>query len=226
MDERPEQLAKKVPAPGQFAVCYYGTNEWGFQSHACTVSWELGDESRRFSLGAKKKSFSEAVEEAQLAYAERLGQREAERAELIETVTVKPMAFKKISSNKAHPSYVEDKAWIKREREELPECMCEPGDFCGEDCLNRGMMIECDPKTCPCGKECKNRRIQKRQYPKIQSYKTDDKGFGMRTNEALTHGDLVTEYCGEIISSSECADRLQKQGAQGIGAFYMVSIDA
>lgn len=228
MDERPEVLAKRTPDPGQFAVCYYGTNEWGFQSHACTVSWEFGDERRRFSLGAKKKNFSEAVEEAKLAYDERLKQREDERGELIETVTVKPMAFKKISSSKAHPSYVEDKAAIKREREELQECVCDPdsGNSCGPGCLNREMYIECDPKTCPCGKVCNNRRIQRRQIAKIQTYKTADKGFGLRTNEKLQPGDLVTEYCGEIISSSECADRLQKQGAQGIGAFYMVSIDA
>ena len=228
MDERPEVLAKKIPEPGQFAVCYYGTNEWGFQSHACTVSWELGDERRRFSLGAKKKNFSEAVEEAKLAYDERLQQREAERGELIETVTVKPMQFKKIKSNKAHPSFVEDKAAIKREREELQECNCsaDSDNPCGPDCLNREMYIECDPKSCPCGQLCKNRRIQQRQTAKIQTYKTADKGFGLRTNEQLEPGDLITEYCGEVISSSECADRLQKQGAQGIGAFYMVSIDA
>ena len=72
MDELPEQLAKKTAPVGSFAVCYYGTrariviiclynytcrrlidlsliagtNEWGFQSHACTVSWEKGDERR------------------------------------------------------------------------------------------------------------------------------------------------------------------------------------
>ncbi len=226
MDERPEVLAKRVPEPGQFAVCYYGTNEWGFQSHACTVSWELGDERRRFSLGAKKKNFTEAVQEAKLAYDERLQQREAERGELVETVTVKPLKFKKIKANKAHPSFVEDKAAIKREREELQECDCSSDDPCGPDCLNRGMYIECDPKNCPCGTLCKNRRIQQRQAAKIQTYKTSDKGFGLRTNQTLEPGDLVTEYCGEVISSSECADRLQKQGAQGIGAFYMVSIDA
>jgi histone-lysine N-methyltransferase NSD2 len=77
MEELPEQLAKKTPPPGSFAVCYYGTNEWGFQSHACTVSWEKGDERRRFSLGTKKKNFSEAVDEAKDAYDERLSQREA-----------------------------------------------------------------------------------------------------------------------------------------------------
>ena len=33
--------------------------------------------------------------------------------------------------------------------------------------------------------------------------------LGMRTKQDLKVGDLVTEYCGEVISSSECADRLQ-----------------
>ena len=225
----PEKLQKKEPKPGEFAVYYFGTGEFGYLSHACSVGWESGDEKRRFSLGTKKKNCSEAVEQALVAYNERCVQREKEREELIETVTIKPMSFKKISKNAKHPSYVEDKAWIKKERAELSECVCDPAVGCGEDCLNRSMMTECDPNTCPCGKktDCGNRRIQKRQTPKgIQSYKTADKGFGLRCKQDLTPGDLVTEYCGQVISPEECSKRLQEQGAQGIGAFYMVSIDA
>lgn len=62
-----------------------------------------------------------------------------------------------------------DRAYIKEEREALPECMCsgkEAGGGCGEDCLNRCMLIECDLKTCPAGAACTNRRFQKKSTPK------------------------------------------------------------
>ena len=42
----------------------------------------------------------------------------------------------------------------------------EAGGGCGEDCLNRCMLIECDLKTCPAGAACTNRRFQKKSTPK------------------------------------------------------------
>lgn len=46
-------------------------------------------------------------------------------------------------------------------------------------------MIECDPKSCPCGTSCKNVRFQKRLYPRLVPFKTEGKGWG------LTLGDDV-----------------------------------
>ena len=46
-------LAKRKPEPGQFAVYYFGTGEWGWVSHSNSVSWENGDEAHRLGRGAR-----------------------------------------------------------------------------------------------------------------------------------------------------------------------------
>ena len=50
---------------------------------------------------------------------------------------------------------------------------------CGEDCLNRMLMMECGPR-CPLGEHCTNKRFQKRQYPKAEPFRAGLKGWGLR----------------------------------------------
>ncbi len=42
---------------------------------------------------------------------------------------------------------------------------------CDESCINRVLFYECDPKHCPCGEACSNRRFQeKRDFQGLQVY--------------------------------------------------------
>lgn len=54
----------------------------------------------------------------------------------------------------------------KRMRYIMCDCTYEPAgmdisEACGEDCLNRMMMIECRPDRCPCGRYCTNQQFQR-----------------------------------------------------------------
>ena len=103
--------------------------------------------------------------------------------------------------------------------------MCEAGTDCGEDCLNRMMYIECDPKECPAGATCTNSRLRNKKYPKLKVWKTAKAGFGLRIQQDLVEGDLVCEYIGEVIDEAECQNRLVVQEKNGIESFYILALE-
>ncbi|KAK4826630.1 hypothetical protein QYF61_010558 [Mycteria americana] len=55
---------------------------------------------------------------------------------------------------------------------------------CGEDCLNRLLMIECSSR-CPNGDYCSNRRFQKKQHADVEVILTEKKGWGLRAAKDL-----------------------------------------
>ncbi|KAI9244085.1 hypothetical protein EDC94DRAFT_25426 [Helicostylum pulchrum] len=80
---------------------------------------------------------------------------------------------------------------------------------CGDDCINRMLFYECDPKCCPCGTKCSNTRFQRKERKKgLQVFQTDHRGWGLRTNVDIKKGELVIEYRGEIISHQLCEERM------------------
>ncbi|KAI8054958.1 uncharacterized protein B0P05DRAFT_560897 [Gilbertella persicaria] len=83
----------------------------------------------------------------------------------------------------------------------------QPG--CGDDCINRMLFYECDPKTCPCGDQCTNQRFQRKERKKeLQIFQTKNRGWGLRSMVDIKKGDLVIEYRGEIISHQLCEERM------------------
>ncbi|ELU11300.1 hypothetical protein CAPTEDRAFT_160470, partial [Capitella teleta] len=70
--------------------------------------------------------------------------------------------------------------------------------FCGEDCLNRMLMIECGSR-CPCGDMCTNKRFQRRHYAKTEPFRAEVKGWGLRATSDLSSGVFVMEYVGEVL---------------------------
>lgn len=80
---------------------------------------------------------------------------------------------------------------------------------CGDDCINRMLFYECEPKYCPCGDQCSNRRFQRKERTKeLQVFQTKSRGWGLRTLVDIKKGDLVIEYLGEVISHELCEDRM------------------
>lgn len=55
---------------------------------------------------------------------------------------------------------------------------------CGDDCLNRLLMIECG-SNCPCEEYCTNRSFKCKKNAPIQPFKTEMKGWGLKTMAEL-----------------------------------------
>jgi histone-lysine N-methyltransferase NSD2 len=107
-------------------------------------------------------------------------------------------------------------------------CNCKPsaeGNCGSNECMNRMLHIECNPRSCPCGESCKNQRIRKREHAPLQIVKTESKGNGAICTVDLNPGDLVTEYCGEIIDEKTRDERLLEMEKVGDTRYYFFSID-
>lgn len=92
---------------------------------------------------------------------------------------------------------------------EAQACECKPESGCGDDCINRMVFSECSPQLCPCGEKCENQKIQKHEWsPGLQRFMTEDKGWGVRTQQAIKSGDFILEYVGEVVSEREFKSRM------------------
>jgi len=47
---------------------------------------------------------------------------------------------------------------------------------CGEDCLNRSLFIECDPRSCPCRDACRNQLLSRGLTAPTEPFPTAGKG--------------------------------------------------
>ncbi|KAI9596235.1 hypothetical protein BDF19DRAFT_384353 [Syncephalis fuscata] len=81
---------------------------------------------------------------------------------------------------------------------------------CVDDtCFNRMMFYECSPKLCGCGNLCSNQRFRRHEFVKeLEVFGTMNRGFGLRTKVPLQAGQLITEYCGEVITQRTCLERM------------------
>lgn len=88
------------------------------------------------------------------------------------------------------------------------KCRCSPNP-CGESCLNRSMFIECDVATC--GKGCTNTAIQTGGLlnKDVEKFKTEHKGFGVRTKKDIPKKTLILEYTGEVLFLETFRQRMQ-----------------
>lgn len=121
----------------------------------------------------------------------------------------------------------------KRHNREVMECECTTSEYdrsrgikaCGHECLNRMLLIECS-SNCPCGQWCTNRRFQRRSYAshKIALFKTEMKGYGLRTISSIRKGRFLVEYIGEVIDMDELAKRNKKYKRDGNIHQYVMSL--
>ena len=84
---------------------------------------------------------------------------------------------------------------------------------CGDDCINRMTLTECDPDYCINGKSCTNSVLQKKKYAAVQRYMTDGKGWGVRATKSLKEGTFVMEYTGEIVDEDTFEKRMETKYA-------------
>ncbi|KAK1805371.1 hypothetical protein P4O66_019681 [Electrophorus voltai] len=114
---------------------------------------------------------------------------------------------------------------------EATTCNCrlpdDSGDKgCLDDCLNRMIFAECSPSTCPCGEQCDNQRIQRHEWVQcLERFRTEGKGWGIRTKEPLRSGQFIIEYLGEVVSEQEFRSRMMEQYFSHSGQ-YCLNLDS
>ncbi|CAG2104447.1 unnamed protein product [Medioppia subpectinata] len=75
--------------------------------------------------------------------------------------------------------------------------------------INNPMIFECN-RNCKCGADCPNRVIQRGRRYRLQIYRPPDaaeRGWAVRALERIPSGAFVSNYSGEVISSTEADKR-------------------
>ncbi|KAB8236798.1 putative histone-lysine N-methyltransferase (Ash1) [Aspergillus alliaceus] len=108
--------------------------------------------------------------------------------------------------------------WRANKPLELSKCMCAEETGCDEECQNRYMFYECDDSNCGLGSHCGNRNFEElKQRTKaggkynigVEVIKTEDRGYGVRSNRTFEPNQIIVEYTGEIITQAECEKRMR-----------------
>ncbi len=82
------------------------------------------------------------------------------------------------------------------------------------------MLYECDDTNCGAGRNhCKNRAFADLQERRkfggkyrigVEVIKTEDRGYGVRSNRCFEPHQIIVEYTGEIITEEECDRRMNE----------------
>ena len=83
-------------------------------------------------------------------------------------------------------------------------------------------IFECN-KACKCSDDCPNRVVQKGRKQTLCIFKTEQRGWGVRTERPIAKGQYICEYVGEIISHEETERRGKEYDA--VGRTYLFDLD-
>ncbi|TMS03333.1 Histone-lysine N-methyltransferase EHMT1 [Larimichthys crocea] len=78
-----------------------------------------------------------------------------------------------------------------------------PLDFCQRE---PPVLFECN-HACSCWRNCRNRVVQNGLRVRLQLFKTQKMGWGVKAMQDIPQGTFICEYVGEIISDSEADKR-------------------
>lgn len=82
-------------------------------------------------------------------------------------------------------------------------------------------VFECNA-LCTCSDACCNRVVQRGPRLRLEVYSTENRGWGVRTLEAIPHGTFVCEYAGEVISFEEA--RLRQLAQRSEENNYIIAV--
>lgn len=106
----------------------------------------------------------------------------------------------------------------------LTEEEIERGELgCGEDCLNRLLMIECGSR-CVVGDRCTNKRFQNCEYAKCEVFRTEKKGLGLRAVIDLFAGEFIMEYVGEVVDPKDFRRRAKEYSKDKNKHYYFMAL--
>ncbi|XP_037113812.1 histone-lysine N-methyltransferase NSD3 isoform X2 [Syngnathus acus] len=210
---------------GDFPVFFFGSHDYYWINQGRVFPYVENDKNFVSGQININKTFKKALDEAARRFQELKAQRESREALEQERNSRKPPPYKFIKSNKAVGKV---QMHVAADLSEIPRCNCRPADEhpCGLDsqCLNRVLQYECHPQVCPAGDNCENQCFSKRLYAETEVIKTEGRGWGLRTNQALRKGDFVIEYVGEVIDSDECQQRIKRAHENHVTNFYMLTL--
>ncbi|CAH1789994.1 unnamed protein product [Owenia fusiformis] len=95
---------------------------------------------------------------------------------------------------------------------------------CGDDCLNRMLMIECGSR-CPCGDYCTNKRFQRLENANVAPFRTDWKGWGLQAEEEIKPDTFVMEYVGEVLDYKQFTKRTKQYAREGQAHYYFMALN-
>ncbi|GJQ75891.1 putative histone-lysine N-methyltransferase [Trypoxylus dichotomus] len=226
-NEVPDNIKTIKHKPGEFVVRFFGTNNYYWIGRGRVFLFQEGD-SGDISGSSHKKTyhdFKKSIEEATEAH--RL-KKEFKQAIIEETAIKskhKPPHYIKIKVNRPVGNVRQFDGNVSN----TTPCECDPKNKnpCGadSDCLNRLLLTECDPEVCPAGEKCQNQNFEKRNYPPLIPYKTETRGWGLKSLEPLKKGQFVIEYVGEMIDEQEYQRRINKMHEQKEENYYFLTID-
>jgi histone-lysine N-methyltransferase SETMAR len=84
------------------------------------------------------------------------------------------------------------------------------------------VLNECN-LLCTCPESCSNRLVQRGIKHRLEVFKSDGKGFCLRTLEAIDCGEFVCEYAGEILTREEAKTRFDKQETRDMNYIFMLN---
>lgn len=96
---------------------------------------------------------------------------------------------------------------------------------CGDDCLNRMLLIECGPK-CVVADRCTNRRFQTHDNSACNIFKTEKKGYGLIATSYISAGQFIMEYVGEVLNSKQFEKRANDYSKQMNAHYYFMALSS
>lgn len=108
----------------------------------------------------------------------------------------------------------------------LTQSEIERGEMgCGDDCLNRMLLIECGPR-CVVGDRCTNRRFQKHENSSCNIFKTEKKGYGLVATDFIPPGQFIMEYVGEVLNSKQFEKRANDYSKLMNAHYYFMALSS
>lgn len=226
--EVPVLVQSRPHVMGEFAVRFLGTKDhYWIERGRCFVYHE-GDSVQDGKKGTK--TGMDSSYQRGLLEANELHKAHKELRATIQSQSksnpMKPPQYVKIKTNKP----VGPVKILEFDTSNISPCECSPDSEhpCSPDseCLNRILMVECDPKTCPAGENCENQYFEKRIYPSLAPYWTEGRGWGLQILEDVKKGSFIIEYVGEVIDDEEYQRRLLQKHEEKDENYYFLTIDS
>ena len=231
----PDNVERLRHSDGEFAIKFLGSGDYNWINHGRTFFYEEGDSGKIPNVSNSKgmdDAFRRGLLEAEELFTKvKETKRSREQTGLLSSLGSKvkggnkPSHYVKIKTNKPFgncPVYTVEPG-------ELQPCDCRRGkNPCDEEsnCVNRLLMLECHPSVCPAAEECKNMRFQKREYPRLECFRTIGSGWGLRSTQVIKKGAFIIEYVGELITMDEYRSRMAANQLSGEENYYYLTIDS
>lgn len=108
----------------------------------------------------------------------------------------------------------------------LTQAEIERGELgCGDDCLNRMLLIECGPR-CTVNDRCTNKRFQKHLNADCTIFRTEKKGYGLVASSMIPAGTFIMEYVGEVLNSRQFEKRATEYSKLMNAHYYFMALSS